>query len=66
MNALKAIYAYVSEHGTKVLGFLQVTVGVLAGATDILSPAALKVFIVANGLLVAWRGFFNSQQGNAP
>jgi len=60
LNQLRTIYQYLSDHGTKVLGFLQVTVGVLAGATDIFSPDVLKGFIVANGLLVAWRGFFNS------
>lgn len=63
---MTTIYRSAVSHGTKILGFLQVTIGVLAGATDIFSPAALKAFIVANGLLVAWRGFFNSQQGNQP
>jgi hypothetical protein len=63
---MNSIYSTVVSHGTKILGFMQVTIGVLAGATDIFSPAALKLFIVTNGLLVAWRGFFNSQQGNQP
>lgn len=59
---MKAIYAFLVSHGTKVLGFMQVTVGVIAGATDIISPNMIKWFVVANGLLVAWRGFFNSAQ----
>ena len=63
---MKSIYAFFVSHGTKVLGFVAVTVGALAGATDVFTPKMLKAFIVANGLLVAWRGFFNSQQGNQP
>ncbi len=66
MTALMAIYNLAVKHGTKLLGFLQVTVGALAGITDLCSPAMLKAFIVANGLLVAWRGFFNSTQGPTP
>lgn len=62
MKYIRKVYAWAVAHGTKVLGFFQVTVGALAGATDIFSPTALKAFIVSNGLLVAWRGFFNSQQ----
>lgn len=61
MMYLSIAYDYLVDHGTKVLGFAQVTVGVLAGATDLFSPDVLKIFIVANGLLVAWRGFFNSK-----
>lgn len=59
---MRAMYDYLVAHGTKVLGFAQVTIGVLAGATDSFSPKVLKIFIISNGLLVAWRGFFNSRQ----
>jgi hypothetical protein len=62
MTAITAIYNWAVLHGTKVLGFLQVTIGTLAAATDIFSPPYLKGLLIANGLLVAWRGFFNSQQ----
>jgi hypothetical protein len=55
-----------TSHGTKILGFAQVTVGVLAASTDVFSAPALKVLLVANGLLVAWRGFFNSNQQGTP
>jgi len=48
------------NHGTKVLGFAQVTVGVLATSTDVLPPPAIKYLILASGLLTAWRGFVNS------
>jgi len=56
------IYQYLKLHGTKVLGFAQVTVGVFASATDLFSAVQLKAVLLANGLLVAWRGFFNSAQ----
>lgn len=59
MNALLQIW---NSHGTKVLGFAQVTVGVLATATDVFSDPVLKGLLLTNGLLVAWRGFFNSRQ----
>lgn len=51
---------FIRKHGTKVIGFAQVTVGVLATATDIFSPLALKWILLGNGLLVAWRGYFNT------
>lgn len=51
---------FIRAHGTKILGFAQVTVGVFAAATDLLSAAALKWILLVNGLLVAWRGYFNS------
>ncbi len=51
---------FIRRHGTKVIGFAQVTVGVLATATDLFSPDALKWILLVNGLLVAWRGYFNT------
>lgn len=50
-----------TNHGTKILGFTQVTIGALAASTDVFGPKTLKALLIANGLLVAWRGFFNSQ-----
>jgi hypothetical protein len=47
-------------HGTKVLGFLQVTVGVLSTATHLFSESTLQMIIVFSGLLTAWRGYFNT------
>ena len=46
------------DHGTKVIGFAQVTVGVLATATHVFSEAALQYQLLVSGLLTAWRGFF--------
>lgn len=50
------------QHGTKMLGFAQVTVGVLAVADGIFPDQTLKYVMLASGLLTAWRGFFNSAQ----
>ena len=50
------------SHGTKILGFAQVTVGVLAVADGIFDEHALKYVLLASGLLTAWRGYFNSAQ----
>lgn len=55
-----AILAFFRNHTTKVLGFAQVTVGVLAGATGVFPDHVLKWIMLASGLLTAWRGFVNS------
>lgn len=57
---MKPILDLWNSHGTKVLGFLQVTLAVLSTATDLFSPLALKWLILASGLLTAWRGYVNS------
>lgn len=48
------------NHGTKILGFAQVTVGVLAASTGIFPDPVLKYLMLASGLLTAWRGYVNS------
>lgn len=50
------------DHGTKILGFLGATVGVLAVADPELvgGPTAIKYFLLAQSLLTVWRGFVNS------
>lgn len=57
MNAILDLW---KNHGTKVLGFAQVTVGVLAVADGIFTPESLKYVLLASGLLTAWRGYVNS------
>ena len=57
---MSAVWQFFVAHGTKVLGFAQVTVGALAAATDVFSPKVLTGLLVANGLFIAWRGFFNT------
>lgn len=54
------------NHGTKILGFAQVTIAVLATATDVFTPLVLKALVLASGLLTAWRGFMNSASQNQP
>jgi len=51
------------EHRTKLFGFIQVTLGTLATSTDLFGPRLLKGIILANGLLTAWLGFYNSRKG---
>ena len=51
---------FLRNHGTKVLGFAQVTVGVLATATSLLPEVALQWILLLGGLLTAWRGWVNS------
>lgn len=53
------------EHGTKLLGFLQVTAGALATMdqqmiAELLGPNGMRWIIMATGILTAWRGFVNS------
>ena len=59
---MTSIIKFFSTHATKTLGFLQVTLGALAGATEVIPAAHLKYYVLALGLLTAWRGFFNSVQ----
>lgn len=49
--------------GTKLLGFLQVTLGVLSASMGVFPESWLKYMIVASGLLTAWRGYVNSAAG---
>jgi hypothetical protein len=46
--------------GTKILGFAQVTVAVLATSTGLFPDIALKWLMLLSGLLTAWRGYVNS------
>ena len=68
MNAiLEFTVLLVRNHGTKILGFAQVTVGVLAVADGVFTDQSLKYVLLASGLLTAWRGYFNSaNSGNEP
>jgi hypothetical protein len=53
------------SHGTKVLGFGQVTVGAIAAnAGDFFSKHALQFLIMTTGLLTAWRGFVNTKNSD--
>lgn len=60
MAAVKFIIALWGNHGTKLLGFSQVTIGVLAASSGVFPDAALKWLLMLSGLLTAWRGWVNS------
>jgi len=57
MKYLKWIWS----HRTKTIGFVSVVLGVLATSTAI-PEGWLKWFVLANGLVTAAVGFFNSQR----
>ena len=59
---MKTLIALWRTSGTKILGFAQVTVGVLSASTGVFPDHVLQYLIVASGLLTAWRGFVNSAQ----
>jgi hypothetical protein len=60
---VKEIIDLYHKHGTKILGFAQVTVGVLAASTGIFPDHVLKYVMLTSGLLTAWRGYVNSAAG---
>jgi hypothetical protein len=57
---IRALIDFFGTHATKTLGFLQVTLGVVAGSTEVIPPEHLKYYVMALGLATAWRGYFNS------
>jgi hypothetical protein len=57
---IQKIQQYVRDHGTKMLGAAQVTVGAIAAGGIIPAPH-MKYWMTAAGVLTAWRGFVNSQ-----
>jgi hypothetical protein len=57
---MKALIDLYHLHGTKILGFAQVTVAVLATSTGLFPDIALKWLMLTSGLLTAWRGYVNS------
>ncbi len=63
---MNATQSFLQEHGTKLIGFLQVTFAALAAAdqellASLFGPNGLKWILLASGLLTTWRGFYNSQ-----
>lgn len=55
------VLKWLFSHRTKTLGFCGITVGVLA-TSDKIGPEFAGWLILANSLLTAWVGFFNSSQ----
>lgn len=65
MKLRTEVWGFFQDHTTKLLGFAQVTAGVLAVAdpqliSDLFGPNGLKWVILISGLLTAWRGFVNT------
>lgn len=50
------------SHKTKILGFLQITVGAIASVDGIFEPLTVKILLMSSGVLTAWCGFLNSKK----
>lgn len=61
---MNQVVSFWVNHGTKLLGFAQGTIGVVSGVSGIIPDTSLKYWLLASGLLTFYRGFFNSAQGN--
>lgn len=61
MRKLKKTLRWIWSHRTKALGFISVMLGVLATSTG-MPEGWLKWFVLANGLVTAGVGYFNSQK----
>jgi hypothetical protein len=59
---MNALLDFIRMHGTKLLGLMGGTIGILAVAdpTIVGGPTAIKYFLLAQSVLTFWRGFFNS------
>lgn len=47
------------NHGTKIIGAMTGTLGVLSSATTIFSAKIISLMMMVSGLLTFWRGFLN-------
>ena len=54
------------DHGTKVLGLVGGSLGVIAGIDGLIPHAWLPKIMALIGLLTFWRGFINQQLLNKP
>ena len=60
---MKKLWDLWVNHGTKAIGFAQVTLASIVGVTGVIADNHLKYWLAISGVLTAWRGFFNSNQG---
>lgn len=60
MKLWQFLWTLFRNEGTKILGFAQVTVGAIVAVGSLIPPNHLPYWMIASGLLTAWRGFFNS------
>lgn len=61
MSALE----YLWSHRTKILGFIQITIGAMT-LWSFIPPQTATYLTAANGLLTVWVGWFNSHVNDAP
>ena len=60
---MKRVLRYLWRRRTTTLGYIQVTVAVLAAADGLFTPTTVKVLLLLNGLCVAWLGMYNNRKG---
>ena len=56
------VFSVLWDHRTKMLGFIQVTLGVLSTTDGLFTPLAVKCILLGSGISTAWLGFFNSSR----
>lgn len=66
MNTLKAAWALISRHLTKLLGFAQGTIAAIAAVDGIIPATHLKYWMASLGVLTFWRGMVNSSTSSTP
>lgn len=57
---MTALIQFWASHGTKLLGFLGGSLGVVASTSGIIPDHYLKYCLLAIGLCTFWRGFTNT------
>lgn len=60
MLDLKLALAWLWANKTKVFGYIQVTLGVLATASNVLSDTVVQFIVLLSGLMTAWIGHYNT------
>lgn len=61
MNIIETLIGWWTSHGTKILGFFQVSIAAIAAVDGLIPAGQLKYWMAALGLLTAWRGFINTK-----
>lgn len=54
------VWAFLKDHGTKVIGLAQGTIAAVAGVTGVIPDHHLKYYLAVSAVLTFWRGFWNS------
>lgn len=59
---MNKVARYVWGRRTTALGYVQVTIAVLAASSGVFSPGQLSTIILVNALLTAWLGHYNNSR----